>query len=62
MKLHDKMSNKLGDKLADQIDEIFKSSSESFANKVTGYCVIYSPLACVFIETEDEDALEAVFT
>lgn len=62
MKLHDKMSNKLGDKLADQIDEIFKSSIESFDNKVTGYCVIYSPLACVFIETEDEDALEAVFT
>lgn len=61
--MHDKLAQKQGDKLADTIDEFFKSAgAEEFAEKITGYCVIYAPLVCVFIETDDEEYLERIYT
>lgn len=64
LKLHDKLASKLGEKVKDNIDEFFRSTGpDDFDSKrVTGYCVIYSPLACVFIETDNEDCLERIFT
>jgi hypothetical protein len=50
----------MNDKLGDNLDEFFKNigGESEFTEKVTGYCVVYAPLACVFIETQDEEFLE----
>lgn len=67
LKLNDKISNKLmqqpGEKVADMLDEFLHGvcSEGEFAEKVTGYSVVYTPLACVFIETQDEEILDRIF-
>lgn len=71
--MNDKMSTKLGDKLHEHLDDFFQKIGGGineagqqmrgdFHEKVTGYCVVYAPLACLFIETEDDEFLEQIFT
>lgn len=69
LKLNDKVSTKLGDKVNEHLQEFFmkigggvnengQQNRGDFAEKVSGYCVVYPPLACTFLETDDEEFLE----
>lgn len=63
--MNEKNCNKLQDKVKDVLREIFNSIGEpgEFEERVGGYCVVYSPHACVFLETRDgdEEFLEKIF-
>jgi predicted KAP-like P-loop ATPase len=73
LKLNDKVSTKLGDKVNEHLQEFFmkigggvnesgQQTRGDFLEKISGYCVVYPPLAVAFIETEDEEFLEEIFT
>jgi hypothetical protein len=49
--------------VADTLDEYFQAIGEEgeFAEKVTGYCVVYNSLAVVFLELMEDDLLDRIF-
>ena len=62
LKLNDKMTQRLGEKVGEQVNDFFKRCGEDgeFMEKVTGFLVVYSPMCCVLIETEDQEFFEHV--
>lgn len=56
LKLNDKLATRFGEKVGDQVNDFFTKrccEDGDFLEKVTGFLVVYTPLCCVLIETED---------
>jgi hypothetical protein len=62
IKFNDRFTQKSQDRLLDHIGEFFHGIGEEgeFEEKVSGYCVIYAPLAVHLIETDDGEYLEKI--